>query len=171
MTIWWVPPWLINHGLAKSGVDIIRYPSNRFYHQWNIHGSNRNIHWIHWSSRHKTSELSYLDGNPGLSLEMGKNHSLLDGLEDGFFHKWMRTRGTRPGKPLHNYGQSPSFMGSHQLFLWPCSIGKSTINHHFQWLNPLFLWPFSMSQTVCLPGWVPPKSGNLQMFLSDQGGF
>ena len=59
----------------------------------------------------KTSELSYLDGNPGRSLEMGKNHSLLDGLEDGFFHKWMRTRGTRPGKPLHKLWTITIFHG------------------------------------------------------------
>ena len=34
MTIWWVPPWLINHGLVSSGVDIIIVPHrHRNLHQ------------------------------------------------------------------------------------------------------------------------------------------
>ena len=50
-------------------------------------------------------------------------------------------------------------------------MGKSTINHHFSWENPLFLWPFSSQQTVKLPGRVKDqRKGDLRRATARSAG-
>ena len=57
-------------------------------------------------------------------------------------------------------------------------MDKSTINHHFQWINPPFLWPFSIAAwkkscpTEVGPGYCWPGGGlgALRLARHDPGG-